>query len=134
VEKSIEVHLNHHILDSTPTILQLREIWADLVSKSSRKDGRLRLDAYTWLNKAGLDIIGLAGNSIATLAIFRVVAHFELHTGFNYTFDSLHSGDETKHPIYAAFRSIVTATVRNFVFIMQFAFPLFRPIVRTLFS
>ncbi|KAH9965553.1 cytochrome P450 [Lactifluus volemus] len=88
--------------------IELREIWADLISKSSRKDGRLRLDAYTWLNKVTLDIIGLAG--------------------FNYTFDSLHSGDETKNPMYTAFRSIVMANARNLVFIIQFAFPLFRSI------
>jgi hypothetical protein len=61
-------------LDSTPTVLQLREIWADLVSKSSRKDGRLRLDASGWLNKVTLDIIGLAGKSL-TSNIDRVFQH-----------------------------------------------------------
>jgi hypothetical protein len=43
-------------------ILQLREIWADLISKSTRKDGKLGFNAFTWLNKVTLDIIGLAGD------------------------------------------------------------------------
>src|ERR1700744_4900150 len=42
--------------------LQLREIWVDLISKSTRKDGKLNFDAFTWLNKVTLDIIGLAGD------------------------------------------------------------------------
>lgn len=32
------------------------------VARTSRKDGRLQLDAFAWLNKVTLDIIGLAGN------------------------------------------------------------------------
>ncbi|KAH9965554.1 cytochrome P450 [Lactifluus volemus] len=95
--------------------IELRDIWADLVSKSSRKDGRLRLDVYSWLGKVALDIIGLAG--------------------FNYTFDSLHSGDETQDPIYAAIRSVlpVTNSIRTLIFALQFFFPIFRfiPTART---
>jgi hypothetical protein len=52
-------------LDSAPIIPQLREIWADLISKSTRKDGKLGLNAFTWLNKATLDIIGLAGEPLS---------------------------------------------------------------------
>ena len=50
------------VLDSI--IPQLREIWADLISKSTRKDGKLSLNAFTWLNKVTLDIIGLAGDPL----------------------------------------------------------------------
>lgn len=51
--------------DSAPTILQLREIWADLLSKSTRKDGKLAFNSFPWLNKATLDIIGLAGDILS---------------------------------------------------------------------
>ena len=54
-----------------PALLQLREIWVDLLAKSSRKDGRLNLDAFMWLNKVTLDIIGLTGNSVSA-ALFSV--------------------------------------------------------------
>ncbi|KAI0250884.1 cytochrome P450 [Lactifluus subvellereus] len=86
--------------------LELREIWADFVSKSSRKDGRLSLDVYTWLNKVTLDIIGLAG--------------------FNYTFDSLHSPDEKQNNIYEAIRSVLSAPARDLILALQLFFPAFR--------
>jgi cytochrome P450 len=88
--------------------LELREIWADLISKSTRKDGKLGLNAFTWLNKATLDIIGLAG--------------------FDYTFNSLHSPDEKQNELYEAIRSIFTTKSVELMFILQLYFPLFRPI------
>ena len=48
--------------DLTTIIPQLREIWANLISRSTRKDGKLGLDTFTWLNKVTLDVIGLAGD------------------------------------------------------------------------
>ncbi|KAH9973187.1 cytochrome P450 [Lactifluus volemus] len=88
--------------------LQLREIWADLASKSSRKDGRLRLDACSWLNKVTLDIIGLAG--------------------FNYAFNSLHSTDDAQNPIYVSFRSVMSNTSFKLIYAAQVLFPIFRSI------
>ncbi|KAH9965560.1 cytochrome P450 [Lactifluus volemus] len=85
--------------------LELRDIWADLVSKSSRKDGKLRLDACSWLDKATLDIVGLAG--------------------FNYAFDSLHSD---QNPVYVAFRSLENIAPINFIYAVQVLFPIFRSI------
>ncbi len=52
-------------LDTTLTILQLRDIWAELISKSTRKDGKLGFNAFIWLNKVTLDIIGLAGDLLS---------------------------------------------------------------------
>jgi hypothetical protein len=130
VEKSIEVLLNHHTVDSTLTTLQLREVWADLVSQSSRQDGRLRLDVYNWLNKVALDIIGSAGNSIATDPLLaKFITHFEWHTGFNCTFNSLHSRDATQNPVYAAFCSILTDHICTPIFTIQLLFPIFRCII-----
>jgi cytochrome P450 len=86
--------------------LELREIWVDLLSKASRKDGKLSFDVYMWLNKATLDIIGLAG--------------------FNFAFDSLHpSAEEKKNDIYGAIRSVLSISPDPF-FALQLFFPLFR--------
>ncbi|KAH9030860.1 cytochrome P450 [Lactarius deliciosus] len=87
--------------------LELRDVWADLISKSTRKDGKLGLDTFTWLNKVTLDIIGLAG--------------------FDYAFNSLHSPDENQNELYESIRSMLTIKV-EFMFLLQLFFPLFRPI------
>ncbi|KAH9016227.1 cytochrome P450 [Lactarius pseudohatsudake] len=88
--------------------LELRDIWADLISKSTRKDGKLSFNAFVWLNKVTLDIIGL--------------------TGFNYAFNSLHSPDEKQNELYESIRSMLTTKAGQFMFILQLFFPLFRPI------
>ncbi|KAH9954761.1 cytochrome P450 [Russula dissimulans] len=87
--------------------VELREIWTNLLSESTRKDGKISLDAYKWLNKITLDIIGSAG--------------------FNYSFDSLNSPDEKQNDFYEAIRSI-TVSPRDFSLILQIFFPLFRVI------
>ncbi|KAH8985283.1 cytochrome P450 [Lactarius akahatsu] len=88
--------------------LELRDIWADLISKSTRKDGKLGLDTFTWLNKVTLDIIGLAG--------------------FDYAFNSLHSPDDKQNELYESVRSMLTIKVGEIMFVLQLFFPLFRPI------
>ncbi|KAF8491338.1 cytochrome P450 [Russula emetica] len=89
--------------------LELREIWVDLLSKSSRKDGKKSLDVFMWLNRVTLDIIGLAG--------------------FNYAFDSLHSPAEEKktNDPYRPIRSVLTHAVSPDPFFrIQLLFPMFR--------
>ncbi|KAH8977228.1 cytochrome P450 [Lactarius akahatsu] len=88
--------------------LELRDIWADLISKSTRKDGKLSFNTFVWLNKVTLDIIGLAG--------------------FNYAFNSLHAPDEKQNELYESIRSMLTTKAGQFMFILQLFFPLFRPI------
>ncbi|KAI9443950.1 cytochrome P450 [Lactarius indigo] len=88
--------------------LELRDIWADLITKSTRKDGKLGFDAFVWLNKVTLDIIGLAG--------------------FDYAFNSLRSPDEKQNDLYESIRSMFTLKVGDFVFVFQLFFPLFRSI------
>ncbi|KAH9169235.1 cytochrome P450 [Lactarius sanguifluus] len=88
--------------------LELRDIWADLISKTTRKDGKLNFNAFVWLNKVTLDIIGLAV--------------------FNYTFNSLHSPDENQNELYESIRSMLTAKAGQFMSMLQLFFPLFRPI------
>ena len=42
--------------------LEMRDVWLDLCARNTtRKDRYLRVDAFAWLNKVTLDIIGLAG-------------------------------------------------------------------------
>ncbi|KAI0302842.1 cytochrome P450 [Multifurca ochricompacta] len=103
--------------------LQLREIWGELVSGSSRKDGKLSLDVFNWLNKVTLDIIGLAG--IVTV-VDMLISHSELRIGFDYNFDSLHSSEEKQNELYEAIRSILTLNSRNIFFVFQLFFPVFR--------
>ena len=117
------------VLDSI--IPQLREIWADLISKSTRKDGKLSLNAFTWLNKVTLDIIGLAGEPTHCSIHLRevLISHSVPKTGFDYSFNSLHSPDEKQNELYESIRSIFTIQSSGFMFILQMFFPLFRPIV-----
>ena len=50
-------------------------------------------------------------------------------TGFNYNFNSLRSPDEKPNELYESIHTVLTAK-RDFMFILQLFFPLFRPIVR----
>lgn len=90
----------------------------------------MSFDVYMWLNKATLDIIGLAGKlpSIASL-LAAPIASSESHVGFNFAFDSLHpSAEEKKNDIYGAIRSVLSISPDPF-FALQLFFPLFRLIV-----
>ncbi|KAF8491342.1 cytochrome P450 [Russula emetica] len=107
--------------------LELREIWVDLLSKSSRKDGKKSLDVYMWLNRVTLDIIGLTGNLLSLST--ALIALPESHVGFNYAFDSLHSPAEEKktNDTYRAIRSVLThAVLPDPFFPIQYMFPMFR--------
>ena len=118
-------------LDSMLINLQLREIWADLISKSTRKDGKLGLNAFTWLNKVTLDIIGLAGNPLSVSIYLQdvLISRSVPQTGFDYTFNSLHAPDKEQNELYEAIRSMFSTTSGGFMFVLQLYFPLFRPIV-----
>ena len=115
----------------TLTNLQLREIWSDLISKSTRKDGKLGLNAFTWLNKVTLDIIGLAGDLLSFQFTSRdvLIARSLPQTGFDYTFNSLHSSDEKQNELYDSIRSMFTAKAGDFLFVLQLFFPFFRILV-----
>ncbi|KAJ6457452.1 cytochrome P450 [Mycena vitilis] len=81
--------------------VELREILAAQTAKS----GVIRVDILSWLSKATLDIIGLAG--------------------FNYNFNSLASENQTE--LAAAFSTIFYAGTRvNVLRILQMRFPVFR--------
>ncbi|KAH9005440.1 cytochrome P450 [Lactarius hatsudake] len=109
--------------------LELRDVWADLISKSNRKDGKLGLDTFTWLNKVTLDIIGLAGDPfLSSLHLKDVLITYSVpQTGFDYAFNSLYSPDEKQNELYESIRSMITIKV-EFMFLLQLFFPLFRPI------
>jgi hypothetical protein len=98
----------------------------DLLSKSSRRDGKLSLDAFMWLNKVTLDIIGLTGKSLSA-SLFAVPVPDCV--GFDYTFDSLHSPDEDQNDLYRAIRSLLEVSTGRIIFVLQLFFPIFRIIV-----
>ena len=110
--------------------IQLRDIWVDLLSKSTRKDEKLSLNTFMWLNKVTLDIIGLAGNSPFSAPSFAtLIALCQSPTGFNYPFNSLHSTGEEQNDLYEAIRSILIAPSRSLIHGLQLFFPIFRAIV-----
>jgi hypothetical protein len=121
--------LNVKRLVIRPALLQLREIWADLLANSPRKDGKLNLDALNWLNKVTLDIIGLAGKSLSAVLFLSLIAPFKSCVGFGYTFDLLHSPDEEQNDLYRAIRTILKVAPGNVIFALQLFFPIFRRIV-----
>ncbi|KAI0267368.1 cytochrome P450 [Gloeopeniophorella convolvens] len=84
---------------------QLRDIWGAQVAESKRKDGKVKLDAFVWLNKASLDMIGLAG--------------------FNYDFDALHVPEDKPNALNEAVQHMVQFPNPLFFFVQIF-FPLFR--------
>ncbi|KAJ7700852.1 cytochrome P450 [Mycena rosella] len=82
--------------------VELRDIWA---AQASNSGGTARVDVLSWLSKATLDIIGLAG--------------------FHYNFNSL--GSESPTELGAAFSSIFQAGMQmNPVRILQTWIPVFR--------
>ena len=65
--------------------MQLRDVWA---AESSKQGGTGRIDVLSWLSRATLDIIGLAGQYF--LAILPRNRSSLLSTsGFNYRFNAL---------------------------------------------
>jgi hypothetical protein len=68
MEKAVEVSSLSAAIGSAPLIPpQLRDIWLTMMSKPERKDGWTRVDVFGWVNKASLDIIGVAGKCIPLL-------------------------------------------------------------------
>ncbi|VDB85159.1 unnamed protein product [Peniophora sp. CBMAI 1063] len=68
---------------------EMVSMWSDLCSNTSRKDGFVRLDAFAWLNKVTLDIMGIAG--------------------FGYAIDSMHAPDNHPNELNEAVRVIASA-------------------------
>ncbi|KAJ7466262.1 cytochrome P450 [Mycena galericulata] len=88
------------------TSIQLRDIWA---AQAANNGGVARVEVLSWLSKATLDIIGLAG--------------------FNYRINALGTDDDTgtQDELVEAFGSLVMAgTEFNFVRFLQFRFPVLR--------
>ena len=87
---------------------EMVSMWSELCAQSTRKDGFVRLDAFAWLNKVTLDIMGIAG--------------------FGYVIDSLHAPDDHPNELNEAVR-----TIFSFDFgvgaLMQFLLPGVRHIV-----
>ncbi|KAF7359134.1 hypothetical protein MSAN_01255000 [Mycena sanguinolenta] len=102
--------------------IELRDIWA---AQTANSGGSSRVDALTWLSKATLDIIGLAGKSTP----YPPTESDSSFAGFNYNFNSLASEEQTE--LGAAFATTFQAgqTINTFR-LLQVWFPLFR-IVRT---
>ncbi|KAG6909598.1 hypothetical protein DXG01_016637 [Tephrocybe rancida] len=83
--------------------IQLRDIWA---ADNAKQGGSSRVDALSWLSRATLDIIGLAG--------------------FNYQFDAL-SEDPKKNELNAAFATMFKAgTKLSLIPLIRTYFPFLR--------
>ncbi|KAI0033894.1 cytochrome P450 [Vararia minispora EC-137] len=87
--------------------IELREIWLSMTSKPLREDGWSRIDIFRWVNKASLDIIGLAG--------------------FDYDFDSLRAEDDHSNELYNAISKSLTLTApRTTISLILSNIPAFR--------
>ncbi|KAJ7441924.1 cytochrome P450 [Mycena galericulata] len=87
------------------TSIQLRDIWA---ADAAKNGGVARVEILSWLSKATLDMIGLAG--------------------FNYRINALGADDtDTPDELAQAFESLVASeTEFSLLRFLQFQFPLFR--------
>ncbi|VDC05284.1 unnamed protein product [Peniophora sp. CBMAI 1063] len=82
---------------------EMRDLWLDLCARNTtRNDGYLRIDAFAWLNKVTLDIIGLAG--------------------FDYDIDSLHAPEDHPNELNEAVRTIFSFDF-NLGVLAQFMIP-----------
>jgi hypothetical protein len=99
--------------------MQLRNIWT-----SQAVDGTVRVNALSWLNKATLDIIGLAGHYSPVVNLWPSLTS----TGFNYNFNSLSTERPTE--LATAFSDVIQATTKlSALDMIQAWVPVFRVIV-----
>lgn len=49
----------------------MRDVLSSKLQATSRKDGKLEVDIFKWLNKVTLDIIGLAGSCTPYPTLYR---------------------------------------------------------------
>lgn len=101
---------------------QLRDL---LASESSKQGGTGRIDILSWLSRATLDIIGLAGAyifGVVQQSIFKA-----LFAGFNYKFNAL---SNEKNELNTAFAQMFKAGQRiTLVPVLRGLFPLLRFLV-----
>jgi hypothetical protein len=70
-------------------VKKLRDIWSSKIEQNDDKP--TRIDVLSWLSRATLDIIGLAGTSSTFKCLFPSLNLPGGGTGFNYKFDTLNS-------------------------------------------
>ncbi|KAF7796927.1 hypothetical protein EIP86_008112 [Pleurotus ostreatoroseus] len=85
---------------------ELRDIWYTQLIQYARPDGKLEVDAFQWMNRVTLDIIGLAG--------------------FNYEFHSMHISSGETHELHEAVRKMFDFEAFTVSFLVQALFPLTR--------
>ncbi|VDB85149.1 unnamed protein product [Peniophora sp. CBMAI 1063] len=84
---------------------EMRDLWMDLCSRNTtRTDGFIRIDAFAWLNKVTLDIIGLAG--------------------FDYDIDSLHAPEDAPNALHEAVRTLFSFSLTISAVLQLFIPPL----------
>lgn len=107
---------------------QLRDLWFAEIAKS--ETGETRLDALSWLSKATLDIIGLAGAFDLSYRLTSCFSHLNSSSaGFNYDFDALNPQSE-QNELNKAFSVIFnTTTTPRVLALLQGFFPPARLIV-----
>ena len=104
--------------------LQLRDIWSREIVKH---DGEARIECLSWMNRATLDIIGLAGK----LSCPTCIHVLQLKSpGFNYKFNAL-SDDPEKNELMKAFSTLFKAVQKTSVIpSLRAMYPVLRFLVR----
>ncbi|KAJ7275767.1 cytochrome P450 [Mycena rebaudengoi] len=97
--------------------IQLRDIW---IAEAAQNAGVGKVDALSWLSRATLDIIGLAGKLI--LSFFR--SRNSRSTGFSYDFNTL-DVSKKRDEFVEAFTTITSTKMSSLDF-LQARFPIFR--------
>ena len=84
--------------------LQLRDIWGREIAKN---DGVARIECQSWMSRATLDIIGLAGKLLYPTCHHHVFLKLK-SLGFNYKFNAL-SGDPERNELMNSFSTLIKA-------------------------
>lgn len=111
----------------------MREVLSSKLSATNRSDERLEIDIFKWLNKATLDIIGIAGTHIPTSTPREPISDLHLRgvSGFEYDFNSLaNESDKETNELYDAIHVIQTFDGSRLLGLIQMLWRPARIIVR----
>lgn len=109
---------------------QFRDALMSVISTTARSDKKAIIDAYGWMNKATLDMVGLAGECIAaSLTLSNILYPSSPSLGFNYEFNSLRGSEGQPKELQQAVRDMFAFDYVNPVIVMQLLIPPTRIIV-----
>lgn len=104
-------------------LFQLRDAWVNEISKTGQPT---RLDVLSWLGRATLDIIGLAGkHKTSCTFVHRIDLGCQ---GFNYEFNAI---DGASNELHEAFGAVFEAINPDIFAVIQILVPLLQYLVST---